>query len=283
MTHAISITILGLLLLCPVAAQGPTFSARVEGVRVDVLVTGANRRPVLGLAPGDFDVRDNGVVQQVDVISFGEVPLNVSLAFDLSGSVAGERLGQLQRASGLLTGALRQEDEVALVTFDRAVSLRCPPARDVGCVTGALKSATPVGETALVDGAYAGMVVGESEVGRSLLMVFSDGIDTASYLTPDRVLETGRRSDVVVYGISPAAARSAFLKDLTSLTGGRLFETDQGTDLGVIFQSVLDEFRHRYLVTYTPRGVSREGWHKLEVKLKRGGATVKARPGYQAR
>lgn len=283
MTRLRSIVALGVLLLSHVQAQSPTFSARVEGVRVDVLVTGANRRPVLGLTPADFDVRDNGVPQQVDVVSFGEIPLSVSLAFDLSESVAGDRLAQLQRASESLTSALHGDDELALVTFDRAVTLRCPSARDAGCVRTALTAATPVGETALVDGSYAGLVLGESAVGRSLLMVFSDGIDTASYLRAGQVLETARRSDAVAYGISPAAARSAFLKDLTSLTGGRLFETDKNTDLAMIFRSVLDEFRHRYLVTYTPRGVPREGWHKLEVKLKRGGATVKARPGYQGR
>jgi VWFA-related protein len=281
MTRLGSIVALGALLLSHAQAQIPTFSARVEGVRVDVLVTGANRRPVLGLTPADFDVRDNGVAQQVDVVSFGEIPLSVSLAFDLSESVAGDRLEQLQRASESLTSALRREDEVALVTFDRAVTLRCPSAHDTGCVRTALMAATPAGETALVDGTYTGLVLGESDVGRSLLMVFSDGIDTASYLTAEQVLATARRSDVVAYGISPAAARSAFLKDLTSLTGGRLYETDPRTDLAGLFQSVLDEFRHRYLVTYTPRGVSRDGWHKLEVKLKRGGAAVKARPGYQ--
>lgn len=272
----------GLLLIAHVAAQTPVFSARVEGVRVDVLVTGDNRRPVLGLTADDFDVRDNGVEQTVDVVSFGEIPLGVSLAFDLSESVAGDRLNQLQRASESLTRALRSEDEVALVTFDRAVSLRCKAARDAGCVKMSLAAAEPAGETALVDGAYAGLVLGESAVGRSLLMVFSDGIDTASYLNPDQVIATAKRSDAVVYGISPASARSDFLKDLTSATGGRLYETDSRSDLAVVFQSVLDEFRHRYLVTFTPRGVSREGWHKLEVKSKRGG-TVKARPGYQAR
>ena len=49
------------------------------------------------------------------------------------------------------------------------------------------------------------------------------------------------------------------------------------------FRSILDEFRHRYLITYQPRGVPREGWHKLEVRVNRRGATVRARPGYQGR
>ncbi len=88
------------------AATQPTFSSRVEGVRVDVLVTDSSRRPLRGLTPQDFVIRDNGVPQQVDVVSFGEISLNVGLAFDLSESVAGERLEQLRAASRSLTTQL---------------------------------------------------------------------------------------------------------------------------------------------------------------------------------
>ncbi len=65
------------------------------------------------------------------------------------------------------------------------------------------------------------------------------------------------------------------------LTGGRLHEVDRDDDLSKTFRSILDEFRHRYLVTYTPRDVPKDGWHKLEVRVNRSGARVKARPGYQ--
>ena len=80
-------------LLCgTVAAAQPTFSARVDGIRVDVLVTDSSRRPLRGLTAADFAIRDNGVPQEVDVVSFGETSLNVGLSFDLSESVAGEPL-----------------------------------------------------------------------------------------------------------------------------------------------------------------------------------------------
>jgi len=38
----------------------------------------------------------------------------------------------------------------------------------------------------------------------------------------------------------------------------------------------------RYLISYSPQGVSGAGWHRLEVRVKGRGATVKARPGYFA-
>jgi hypothetical protein len=67
--------------------QTPTFSSRLEVVRVDVLVT-EDGRPVHGLKPADFDIRDEGVPQTVDIVSFEEIPLNVVLAMDISDSVS---------------------------------------------------------------------------------------------------------------------------------------------------------------------------------------------------
>jgi len=263
------------------AAMQPTFSTRIEGVRVDVLVTDGSRRPMRGLTPADFSIRDNGVPQQIDIVSFGETSLNVGLAFDLSESVIGARLEQLKAASAALTAELQPGDQSALVTFDTVVSRPCPMSANRLCVRDALNAATPARETALVDGVFAGMVIGESDAGRSLLMVFSDGLDTASFIDTDRVLDMGRRSDVVVYPITTKGARPDFLEELASLTGGRLHEVEANGDLSATFRAILDEFRHRYLVTYTPKNVAKDGWHKLEVKVSRPGARVKARPGYQ--
>jgi Ca-activated chloride channel homolog len=263
------------------AARQPTFRAKVEGIRVDVLVTDGSRKPVRGLTPADFVIRDNGALQQVDVISYGEIALNVGLAFDLSQSVAGAKLAQLRLASDALTRALQPGDQSSLVTFNRQVSLPCPLSLDRQCIARALAAARPENETALVDGILAGMMVGESDVGRSLLMVFSDGLDTASFMRAERILDMAKRTDVVVYPIASKGARPDFLDDLASLTGGRLHEVERDDDLSATFRAILDEFRYRYLVTYTPRNVTPGGWHTLDVKVNRPGARVKARPGYQ--
>ena len=112
-------------------------------------------------------------------------------------------------------------------------------------------------------------------------MVFSDGLDTASFLDTDRVLDMGRRSDVVVYPIASKGARPDFLEELAALTGGRLHEVGRNDDLSTTFRAILDEFRHRYLVTYTPKDVAKDGWHKLEVTRESIGRTREGAPGYQ--
>ena len=269
------------MLTAGVHSQDVTFSSRVEAVRVDVLVTD-NGQPVRGLSAADFEIRDNGIAQQIDLISFEQVPLNVILAFDMSDSVAGDRLERLRSAGAAILAGLKKEDQSALVTFSQSVSLLSPLTSDVAQVMRALGRANGQGATSLVDGTYAGIQIGESDAGRALLIVFSDGLDTSSWLQPEKVLDAAKRSDVVAYAVAVRSpAKPEYLRELTSFTGGRLFEVEKTDHLDAVFVGILEEFRQRYLVSYTPRGVAREGWHKLDVRVKRGG-TVKARPGYQS-
>ena len=264
-----------------VRTQDVTFSSRIEAVRVDVLVTD-NGQPVRGLGPGDFEIRDNGVLQQIDLVSFEQIPLNVVLALDMSDSVAGERLERLRTASNAILGGLEKNDQAALVIFSEAVQLGAKLSGDVAAVRTALQRARGKGDTSIIDGAYAAIQIGESDAGRALLVVFSDGLDTASWLPAERVLDAAKRSDVVAYAVAVRSpVKPEFLRDLTSFTGGRLFEIEKMDNLDAVFLGILQEFRQRYLVSYTPRGVAKEGWHRLDVRVKRGG-TIKARPGYQS-
>lgn len=259
----------------------PTFASKVEAVRVDVLVT-SRGEPVRGLTAADFEILDNGVPQRVDLVSFEQIPLNVVLAFDMSDSVAGERLEHLRTAGAAVLAGLKREDQSALLTFSHIIQLRAPLSGNVARVREALASAAGAGQTALIDGVYAAMMTGEGDVGRCLVIVFSDGVDTSSWLTPDAVLESARRSNAVVYAVAVRSRLKAeFLRDVTSATGGQLFEVEKTARLEATFLSILDEFRHRYLVSYTPRGVPQGGWHRLTVRVNRS-AKVQARPGYLA-
>ena len=262
--------------------QQATFSARRESVRVDVLATDSGQI-LRGLQAADFEVRDNGVLQNVDLVSFQQIPLNVILALDTSGSVIGDRLDDLRRACAALLGRLTVEDKVALLTFSHVVSVRQRLTSEIALVRGALEDAPPAGDTALVDGTYTAMLLEQPDGARNLLIVFSDGLDTASWLAPERVLESARRADVVVYAAaSREAEESPFLEDVTKLTGGGLVKLQSSKDLSATFLRILDEFRNRYLLSYSPSGVPASGWHKLDVRLKGRRGTLKARAGYQA-
>jgi Ca-activated chloride channel family protein len=266
------------------AAQGqvPTFSSRVEAVRVDVLVT-ENGKPLRGLRAADFEVLDNGVPQTIDLVSFEQLPLNVVFTFDLSSSIFGERLDNLREASRAVLDGLQAGDQAALVMFNTTVVVGPGLTARAGLVQAAIDRAEPAGETSLVDASFAGMMVAESDAGRGLVIVFSDGLDTGSWLRPKAVLDVAKRSSAVVYAVSSGlASRAAFLQELTDQTGGRLFKVESTRGLSGVFLDVLGEFRQRYLLSFSPAGVSHDGWHELTVRVKSRSAVVKARPGYLA-
>jgi VWFA-related protein len=148
----------------------------------------------------------------------------------------------------------------------------------------AVSSAKPAGETSLYDGVYAGLLAGVNDGARNLVLVFSDGVDTSSWLGAEQIIETAKRTDAVVYALSPKGAGSVpFLRQLADQTGGSAFEVESLRELSARFVTILEEFRHRYLLSYSPTGVIAPGWHRLEVRLKYRRATIKSRPGYIGR
>jgi VWFA-related protein len=265
--------------------QRAVFASRVAAIRVDALVTD-NGKAVRDLSAGDFEVSDNGVSQQVDLISFDQIPINVVMALDMSSSLTDAGLAQLKAACGTLVGSLKPHDQAALISFTEAVTQGAGLTADLQRLRTAIEKTEPswgTRSTALVDAAFSALLVAESDVGRSLVVVFSDGLDTVSWLRPLDVIDVAKRSDAIAYAVATRqGGRSDFLVDLTEATGGSLFEVESTKDLGATFVAILNEFRQRYLISYTPRGVATTGWHSVVVRVKGRNLKVKARPGYWA-
>lgn len=264
------------------ASQGIVFSSGVETVRVDVSVR-RDGEAVRGLTAADFEVVDNGVPQTVDLVGFEDVPVNVVLTLDMSGSVQGARLAQLQQGGARLVDALEPRDRAALVTFTDLVQVRSGLTADTRQLTAALRQPAQGADTSLIDATHAAMVLGESETGRPLVIVFSDGADTASFLSADLALNTARRTGSVVYAVTtPQAEQSTFLDNLVRATGGRRLSITSLDRLSDAFAEIIEESRQRYLLSYTPRDVASDGWHDLTVRVRGRRADVRARPGYLA-
>lgn len=261
-------------------AQSPIFKSDIETVRVDVLVT-RDGRPVTDLQLADFEVLDNGIVQRIDHVASEELPLNVVLTIDGSSSLAGDPARRLQSACLELLSELQERDKAALVTFGEAVSVRTGLTNDLPLVRSALDEPFEGGQTSLVDAVQTSVLLTESEPGRALVLVFTDGIEVSSYLPAQSLLETIKRSDAIVYGVAVRGIpRPPFLRDLAKSSGGDMLEVDSASDVALAFKHVLNEFRQRYLLSYSPAGSERGGWHQLKVRVKSRGAVVNARPGY---
>ena len=275
------------------------FKSGTLGVRVDVLVT-KGQQLVRGLDAGDFELRDNGVVQSVSEIEIERIPLNLILVFDTSTSVAGERMRFLLQAGGALLDELRSQDRAALMSFASRVRLLAPLTPSRQQIRAALSALEAKGATSLRDAAFAGLALREDDPGRTLVLIFSDGDDTSSWLKMSDVLESAKRTDAVVYAVALAERRDVtsslfnrtgevmvqhagkFLDSLTEESGGRVIFANSNSDLRATFTQALSEFRDRYVLSYSPTGVSSTGWHRLEVKLKNKTGKVTARRGYFA-
>jgi VWFA-related protein len=85
---------------------------------------------------------------------------------------------------------------------------------------------------------------------------------------------------MVLYGVSTTRGQdAASLRTLAEATGGRVFEIPALDQLQVAFREILEEFRSRYTLMFTPECRKRSGWHAVEVAVK-GNVSVNARRGY---
>ncbi len=293
-------------LLASLAAAGPAvhqplFKSGIEIVPVDVLVT-RDERPVTGLVQSDFELFDNGVRQRIDDLLAGADPIDVMLALDTSASLDKTELAQLADAVRSAIEHLKPGDRAGLLTFAEELSQLVPLTERHDVLRASVDRLKTAGATALVDAAYAALLSTRAKGRRSLALLFTDGLDTWSWLEPAWVLDVAKRSETVVYTVELRDATppsvwmpgtrsrldqreyyrgaTRFLDDLAEATGGRRLDAGDIARLRSVLETVIDEFRQRYVLLYTPAGVAQDGWHELEVRVKKRRLTVRARPGY---
>lgn len=286
-------------------AQAPptpsVFSSQVEAVYVDAFVTRAGQ-PLSGLRASDFELRDNRVLQEIELLSAESRPLLAVLVFDTSSSMEGEKLVALRAAAETFLDALHAADQAALVAFSEEIAWLAPPTTDKEAVRGALTQLRAKGGTALLDALYAGVTLSASS-SEPLIVLFTDGKDNVSWLGARQIQETVERSnalvDVVGYwgregtksptrqALEDGEWRTPFesepervLRGMAEASGGRLWKADSPAGLRESFAAIVDSMHHRYVLRYQPTGIKREGWHQIEVRLKGRKAEVHARRGY---
>lgn len=285
------------------------FRSGVDAVRVDVQARQGSRS-IPGLTAADFELRDSGVVQEIQAVATNDLPLTLLLALDTSSSVEGERLTHLKAAARSAVAALTSDDRAALLTFTQRVSRQATPTRDRAALHQAIERMGAIGSTSMNDAIFAAIALREKLEGRVVLLVFTDGLDTTSWLGTRQVLDAAMRSDLVVYAVSisevfvasggndagavihrravlkrwyeadPDLFPQGFLDDITERSGGEAFYVRDGAALAPAFARIVADFKSRYLLTYSPKNVPAAGWHPIEVKLKTRRGTVQARRGY---
>ena len=265
------------------AAQQPVFRSAADAVTVNVSVRRANR-PVTDLGVRDFAIRDNGVTQTVAALVYEKLPVDLTVLLDVSGSVAGRVLDQLQSAVLDLRRSLRPDDRLQVLTFDTFVRRLVSFGDSSAAIDQAFASLTSGGASVVRDALAVALASGSGPDRRQFVALFSDGHDNLSVTSPAQLLELARRTTPTVSTVLATPARrlaDRAYADLAAETGGTvvtLLPTETPRDL---LRRVLDQFRSSYVLNYVPTGVTRTGRHTIEVSVNRTGLEIRARRAYE--
>ena len=302
---------LGLWALPQEPQQPPVFRAAASAVMVDVSVRDGSRRVINDLTSADFTILDNGVAQQVDQISYGKLPIDVTVGLDISGSVNGPMLERLRNAVHQLMRELRKEDRLKLMVFNMRFSQTIDFTTDLNQIDQAIRNAGGAGGTALYDALSVALITAADPARRQLVVFFTDGNDTSSTTSAATLVKVAERSRATVSvvlvptistiqqrpvgystantnlspALLPGSGSEVFFLDtalnrITMDTGGQISRVNVMGSMGIAFVQLLDRFRSAYVLYYSPRGVDRAGFHMLSVTVNRPGAVVEARRGY---
>lgn len=263
--------------------------ASVRNVFVPVMVWDRRGRFMTGLTRESFQVLEDGVVQPIQFFMSENIPLELTLALDVSESMAAI-MGSVKAAAKELVARLKPIDRVNLLAFNERVFSLARPDADLEERTRAIDRLAPQGGTALYDAMVRGLALLGQQMSRRALIVFTDGRDEDSLSTLEGIEERLTTSDVTLYVItygrgSEIEGLRQRIDRIAEATGGQGFGVRDVRELSGLFTQVLDELSEHYLLTYTSGRPQLDGtMRKIQVRLvgQRERYEIKARTGYRA-
>jgi Ca-activated chloride channel family protein len=268
-------------------------------VTVITSVTDAAGNQVNDLSQNDFEIYEDNAQQ--DVAGFyreGQVPLRLIFLFDTSSSIRHRFDFEQRAAAQFFRQVMRPGDQAAIMSVSSDPKLELQFTSDLDKLVNTLASLKPEGATALYNSLIEAARYIRPAEGRHVMVVLSDGTDTASATTLAQALTEVQKSDAVIYGVhSTGIAPSANVQDLAGEfalkamcedTGGRAFfppiyeeQKKESRDLDEIYRRVAAEVRAQFVLTYYSKSGGRANTFKtIRVAVKRPGLQVRARRGY---
>jgi hypothetical protein len=276
--------------------QVPVFRTSRRVVSVHASVKQGNQ-PVVGLTPADFRLWDSGVAQEVTEVTYEEVPIDVTLFVDNSGSTFSEH-GQFEKDIRGIAALLRPLDRLRVVAFalDVRVILDWTGPGAPIAVPPLSRAFSPV-----YDGVFLSMLHRPDPGRRHLIVAMTDGLDTGGVVRPDTIDALANRTDGVMHvlrvvsggGAGPSRGAlsagainedqdgPARLKRAAEFTGGVAHEPLFRLNAVEYFKKAFDDFRTSYILRYTPVGVPLNGLRPIKVEVPgRGRLEIRHRQGY---
>jgi Ca-activated chloride channel family protein len=288
------------VLIAGAAASGTSaqvFRSGIETVMLAVSVADGRGRPTSTLDQSEFQVFEDGVLQDISVFARDPQPIALSLLLDSSTSME-DRLSIAQEAAIGFSRRLGPRDVAQVIDFNNDTQIRQTFTNNLSALETAIRRIRAGGSTALYTALYIAMSeltrVGferADTIRRQAIVVLSDGDDTTSLKTYDDVADLAKRSDVTIYAIGMRErvmdeqrkfSQADFaLRTLSQMTGGRAFFVQDARQLPAIYTQIADELATQFVIGYAPRNTKRDGaWRQINVRVTRPETIARTRAGY---
>ena len=277
--------------------ERPQFRVGVNTVSVAVTLLDEDGRLVTGLDEDNFTIFEDGVEQDIQFFSHGELPLKMVILLDVSTSMR-QKLPMAQEAAIRFAGSLKPGDEVQVVEFSQRVLTLVEFTSDFDDVANAIRSTKVKGATALYRAMYVSIKDLEAyqrdELDRRAVVVLSDGNDTHSRLGFEDVKTQARKSNVIIYAISLRANQADLKKEkyrnakyeldmLARESAGKSYAPEQLKDLAGVYDEIATELKSQYSLGYVSTNSEHDGkWRRLQILTAASGTVVRVREGYYA-
>jgi len=274
-----------------------TIHQRVNEVNVLFIATDRHGKFVRNLNQSDFSILDDHKPVE-SVLNFRretDLPIELGLLMDVSGSVQGRFAFEKEAATGFLQHIIRPGyDRAFVVGFNKESHLAQDFTDNIPALAAGIQRMKDGGGTALYDAIYKACkekLLRETNSDhpiRKAIVVVSDGEDNQSEVTRAQAIEMAERAGVLIYAISTDDSGlilrgDKVLEDLASATGGRAFFPYKMKDITHSFAAIEEELRSQYDVAYRPSDFDADGrYHSIEITALKKDLQVRARRGYYA-
>lgn len=250
----------------------------VKLVNIFVTVTDEHGSPVGSLTKDNFQIFEDDHPQKISI--FGkesELPLSIVLDIDTSLSTRKDLPLELGSARRFAHAIIRPVDALSLYDFSEIVSQDLPFTSDLKAIDRSVDRVHTGAATALYDAVFLGAQALETRQGRKVLVVITDGGDTASQMNYQGALRAAQQAEAIVYSIIDVPIEASAGRDtggehaliqLSEDTGGKYYYASSIAQLDQAFRAISDELRTQYLLAYYPaQRLAESDFRRLEVKL----------------